>query len=113
MHEMSICESVVQMLEEQAAVHSYTRVKAVWLEIGPLAGVEPEALTFCFDAVTRGTLAEKARLEIVHTPVAAWCMPCGKSVGIANRFDSCPDCGSHQLQITGGNELRIKSMEVD
>ena len=113
MHEMSICQSVVQVLEEQAAAHSYKRVKAVWLEIGPLAAVEPEALMFCFDAATRGTLAENAKLEIISTQAAAWCMPCEKSVNIASRFDSCPDCGSHQLQITGGEELRIKSMEVD
>ncbi|MGO9171407.1 MAG: hydrogenase maturation nickel metallochaperone HypA [Rhodomicrobium sp.] len=113
MHEMSLCQSVLQMLEEQAAVHSYTRVKAVWLEIGPLAGVEPEAMMFCFDAVTRGTLAENARFEIVHTQAKAWCMGCSKSVDITNRFDSCPDCGSYQLQITGGDELRIKQMEVD
>lgn len=113
MHEMSICQSVVQILEGQAAVHSYSHVKTVWLEIGPLAGVEPEALMFCFDAATRGTLAENARLEVIHTPATAWCMPCEKNVAIANRFDGCPDCGSHQLHITGGEELRIKSMEVD
>lgn len=113
MHEMSICESVVQILKEQARFHGYSRVKAVWLEIGPLAAVEPEAMRFCFDAVTRGTLAEKARLEIVDIPATAWCMACAKGVRIANRFDSCPDCGSHQMQITGGDELRIKQMEVD
>ncbi len=113
MHEMSVCQSVVQMLEEQAAVHSYTRVKAVWLEIGPLAAIEPEAMIFCFDAVSRGTLAENARLEIIHTPATAWCMSCAKSVAVANRFDSCPGCGSHQMQITGGDELKIKQMEVD
>jgi hydrogenase nickel incorporation protein HypA/HybF len=113
MHEMSICESVVQTLEEQAAVHSYTRVKAVWLEIGPLAAIEPEAMMFCFDAVSRGTLAENARLEIIAMPATAWCMACAKNVDIANRFDSCPDCGSQQMQVTGGDELRIKQMEVD
>ncbi len=112
MHEMSICQSVVQMLEEQAAVHSYTRVKAVWLEIGPLAAIEPEAMMFCFDAVTRGTIAEDARLEIINTPASAWCMACSKTVAIAKRFDSCPDCGSYQLQITGGDELKLKQMEV-
>lgn len=113
MHEMSICMSVVAALEEQAKVHSYTRVKAVWLEIGPLAGVEPESLIFCFDAATRGTLAENAKLEIVYTPLVAWCMSCSKNVNLANRLDTCPDCGGGELQITGGNELRIKSMEVD
>ncbi len=113
MHEMSICLSVVQALTEQAKVHSYERVKAVWLEIGPLAGVEPESLMFCFDAVAQGTLAEGARLEIIQTPVVAWCMTCSKNVNLGSRFDGCPECGGRELQITGGNELRIKSMEVE
>ena len=113
MHEMSICMSVVEALKEQAKVHSYTRVKSVLLEIGPLAGVEAESLLFCFDAVAQGTLAEGAKLEIVHTPLVAWCMTCSKNVTPEHRFDGCPECGGHQLQITGGNELRIKSMEVD
>ena len=113
MHEMSLCESVVQLLEEQAAVHSYSRVKTVWLEVGPLAAIEPEALLFCFGAAARGTLAENARLEIVRTPAFAWCMACAKSVAITSRLDSCPDCGSCQIQVTGGDELRIKQMEVE
>lgn len=113
MHEMSICLSVVQALKEQAKVHSYERVKAVWLEIGPLAGVEPELLLFCFDAVAQGTLAEGARLEIIQTPVVAWCMSCSKNVNLGSRFDGCPECSGRELQITGGNELRIKSMEVE
>jgi hydrogenase nickel incorporation protein HypA/HybF len=113
MHEMSICESVVQVLEEQAAAQQFARVKLVRLEVGPFSGVELEALRFCFDAVTRGTLAEGAALEIVTPPAAAWCLPCGKAVAIKERHDECPECGGFQLQITGGTELRIKELEVD
>jgi hydrogenase nickel incorporation protein HypA/HybF len=57
MHEMSLCQGMVQIIEEKAKAHAYTRVRTVRLEIGPLATVEPEAMRFCFDAATRGTLA--------------------------------------------------------
>ena len=60
MHEMSIAEGIVQVLEEQAKEQHYSKVKTVWLEIGPLAMIESEALSFCFEAVTRGTLAQDA-----------------------------------------------------
>lgn len=113
MHEMAICESIVQVLQQQAAAQNYGRVKTVWLEIGPLAGVELEALRFSFDAVTRGTLADRAKLEIIETIGEAWCMQCAESVQVAQRYDACPDCGSHQLQLTGGEELRIKELEVE
>ena len=77
MHEMSLAEGMLQLVEDGARANAATGVKAVWLEIGALAQVEVEALRFCFDAVTRGTLAEGARLEIVTPPGLAWCMPCG------------------------------------
>ena len=113
MHEMSICESIVSVIERQAVEQSFARVNMVRLEIGALAGVEIEALRFSFDVVTRGGIAQGARLEVIELPVRAWCLPCARSVTVAARYDACPNCGSHQVQITGGDELRIKEMEVD
>jgi len=113
MHEMSLCEGVIQVLEESARQQGFSRVKTVWLEIGALAGVEPEAMRFSFDVIKRGTLAEAARLEIIETPGQAWCLPCAKVIAIQQRFDACPDCGSYQLQVTGGEELRVKELEVE
>jgi len=113
MHEMSICEGIVDVLEEQAVSQNFKKVEKVRLEIGPLSGVEIEALRFCFDAVTRGTIAENAALEILETRGEAWCLKCAKTVVVKQRFDACPDCGSYQLQVTGGDELRIKDLEVN
>jgi len=113
MHEMSIAEGVVQVLEEQARIQGYTRVKHVWLEIGPLAAVEKEALKFCFEAVTASTLAEGAGLDIIDLPGEAWCLACSSTVPISKRYDSCSRCGSYQLQVTRGDELRIKELEVE
>jgi hydrogenase nickel incorporation protein HypA/HybF len=113
MHEMSLAESVLQIIEDAAARERFARVRAVWLEIGALAGVEPEAMRFCFDAVTRESVAEGARLEIVCAPGTAWCMPCSQPVAIATRGDPCPNCGSFQLQVTGGADLRLRELEVE
>lgn len=113
MHEMSLCESILKVLEEQARAQDYTRVKVVRLEIGALAGVEPEAMRFGFDVVKKGTLADQAVLEIIEVPGTAWCMPCGRTVAVQQRFDACPHCGGYQLQVTGGEELQIKELEVE
>ncbi len=113
MHEMSLCEGVLQILEDNAKTQGFKQVKTVWLEIGALAGVEIEAMTFCFDAVTRGSLADKAKLEIIKKPGIAWCMKCSKNVEVLQRFDKCPDCGSYQLQVVAGDEMRIKELEVE
>ncbi|HID46972.1 MAG TPA: hydrogenase maturation nickel metallochaperone HypA [Chromatiaceae bacterium] len=101
MHEMSLCEGVIQVLEDSAKTQGFTRIKTVWLEIGALAGVEIEAMRFSFEAIKKGTMAEDARLEIIDRPGQAWCLPCAKTVAIKQRFDACPHCGSYELQVTG------------
>lgn len=113
MHEMSLAEGIVRILEQEAANQGFTRVKIVWLELGELSHVSPEAMEFCFDAVTRTTLAEGARLEIIRVPGTAWCMACAEPITITNRVDGCPKCGGHQLQITGGEDMRLKELEVE
>jgi hydrogenase nickel incorporation protein HypA/HybF len=113
MHEMSLCEGVLQVLEDHARTQGYKRVTTVWLEIGSLSGVEVEAMRFSFEVVTNGSLANGARLEIIELPGEAWCMQCSQTVPVKQRFDACPDCGSYQLQVTGGDEMKIKELEVE
>ncbi len=110
---MSLCESVIQILQDNAEKQGFTRVKTVWLEIGELSGVEVEAMRFGFEVVSRGSLADGAALQIIDVPGTAWCMQCGKSVPVKQRFDACPNCGSYQLQVTAGDEMRIKELEVE
>jgi hydrogenase nickel incorporation protein HypA/HybF len=113
MHEFSLAEGVLQILEEAARREGFGHVRAVRLEIGRLSSVEPEALRCCFDAVTRHSVADGARLEIVETPGAAWCMACSAPAAIAAFGDACPRCGSYRLQVTEGTEMRVKDLEVE
>jgi hydrogenase nickel incorporation protein HypA/HybF len=112
MHEMALAESMLEIVEDTARRNGAARVKVVWLEIGALSHVAPEALRFCFDAVTRGGIADGATLEIVSTPGAAWCMPCGETVPLARLGDACPRCGSYQLTVARGGEMRVKEIEI-
>ncbi|TWB23759.1 hydrogenase-3 nickel incorporation protein HypA [Nitrospirillum amazonense] len=112
MHEMAICENIRVLIEEQARTQHFSRVERVCLEIGALSGVEVEALRFGFDVVMRGSVAADARLEIVETAGTAWCLPCAVAVTIGRRYDPCPRCGSHQIQVTGGEEMKIRELEV-
>jgi len=110
---MSLAEGVVKIVEETAASAGGGRVTAVWLDIGALSAVEPEALRFCFDAVARDTLAQGARLEIAVTAGAGWCLPCGRTVVLGALYDPCPWCGRHQVQPTAGTEMRVIEIEVE
>ena len=113
MHEMSLCEGILGIIEEHAQNQGFKKVNALWLEIGAFAGVEIEALRFSFEVITKNTIAEQVRLHIIDIPGTAWCMQCSKTVAIKRRFDACPHCGGYQLQITGGEEMRVKELEVE
>ncbi|MDX2483447.1 MAG: hydrogenase maturation nickel metallochaperone HypA [Pseudodonghicola sp.] len=112
MHEMSLCEGVRSVIEEAAVKNGFSGVKTVRLEIGKFAGVEKPALEFAFDVVMRGSVADGAALVMIDLPGRAMCYDCLKEVSIENRLDCCPDCGGGKLMPVGGDEMRIKDLEV-
>lgn len=113
MHEMALTESILGLVEDEARTAGFTKVKLVRLEVGALSHVSAEALVFCFDAVTRGTVAEGAVLDIVTVEGAGWCLDCSRTVPLAERFGVCPICGNHHVQMTAGDDLRVKELEVE
>ncbi|MDP2005853.1 MAG: hydrogenase maturation nickel metallochaperone HypA [Rubrivivax sp.] len=113
MHEMSLAESVREIVDDTARAHGAQRVKVVRLEIGRLSQVEVEAMRFAFEVVQHGSLAEGARLDIVEADGTAWCMRCSESVVITRRGDPCPRCASYQLQVTGGDRMRVMDIEIE
>ncbi len=113
MHEMSLTESIVEIAVETAKREGASRVRRVFVDIGALSCVEPEALLFCFSAVSAGTIAEGAALEITRIPGAGWCIDCGKTVPLAERYGPCPECGGFRVRMTAGDEMRVKEIEVD
>lgn len=112
MHEMSLADGVVRIIEQQARQHGFAKVLVVRLEIGQLAHVDPDALAFCFEAVAKGSKAEGARLEIEHTKGLVWCFGCSRQVEIKAWGQPCPACGGYDLKDGGGQDMRIKDLEV-
>ena len=112
MHELSLCQAIIETMQQGAAEHHYETVKGVRLEIGPFAAVDEAALRFAFDVAKENTLAAGARLEIIKPAATAHCRACGQESEIAQRFDPCPRCGSHELELLSGEELRILDLEV-
>jgi len=108
MHEMAITQSVVDAVCEHAAGR---RVHSVKLEIGALCAVVPDSMLFCFELATEGTVADGARLELDLLPGQARCRTCGRDFELSDPILLCP-CGSADVEVLAGNDLRIMSMEV-
>lgn len=112
MHEMSLCEGIRDVIEDQARKHGVEKISKVRVEIGRFAGVETDALQFAFDIVMRGSVAEGAQLITIDLPGKALCYDCVKEVEIDQRLDPCPLCGGGKLMPQGGDEMKIKDLEV-
>jgi hydrogenase nickel incorporation protein HypA/HybF len=110
MHELSITQSVVDICEQNSGGR---RVLAVTLELGELSGIIPDAVEFCFEACTKGTLLEGARLIIDVIPPKGLCRGCGKDFPVSAYYDSCPHCGGYSVELLTGEEMRVKELEVE
>ncbi|WP_280461329.1 hydrogenase maturation nickel metallochaperone HypA [Nocardia carnea] len=108
MHELAITQGIVDTVCDHAAGR---RVHHVTVEVGELATVVVEALRFCFELATGGTVAQGASLEIVPVPGVARCRACGAEFVVTDPVLLC-GCGSADADLLSGQDLRIRSMEV-
>jgi hydrogenase nickel incorporation protein HypA/HybF len=108
-HELALTESIVSAVCDCIGAG---RVRRVVLEVGRLSGVVPDALRFCFDVCAADTVVAGASLDIREIPGLARCAACGGVVELDFPFGLCP-CGSAELEVLQGRELRIKEVEVD
>ena len=89
-------------------------INSVEIEVGDLAGVEIDALEFCFEVARRGTpAASEARLVIRRVDGRGECVACGANVAVDDFVDLCPECGVGLVEITHGREMRVVSINVD
>ena len=113
MHELSLAQSVVELIEAAALREGFTRAHTVRLEIGALSCVEPEALRFAFESATAGSCAQGARLEILPVPGQGECPACSHQAAMDKLYDLCPACGTAPLRVLRGTEMRVRDLDVE
>lgn len=111
MHELSIAQSLLDIIVDESTRNRLSRVSKVRLRIGELAAVVPESLRFCFDLVSRDTVASGATVEIESVAVTARCDGCDFSFDVRDRVFECPRCGEPVLEMLSGRELYVMSIE--
>ena len=111
MHELGLTQALVDLAVEAAGTHGGTRVTRLVVEIGKLSAVLPDAVRFCFELCSAGTVVEGAVLEILEPPGRATCQTCRAEVTLARPYGVCA-CGSSDLAWISGDEVTLKEMEV-
>ena len=109
MHELSITRNIVSIVAERAGQR---RVRRVRLQVGKLSGIEVSAVRFCYDVCAAGTVLEGSTLEVEELEGRARCLQCRQEVSIAHFTARCPCERRARVEMTQGEELLIKEMEV-
>lgn len=114
MHEITLCQNAVEIMLKFGRKNNARRITAVWMNIGALSCVEPEALQFCFELVCRETLAEGCVLHL-DTPLAqSRCHDCQNDFRLL-RPDVllCPECGGRNVRVIADDGMKIKRIEIE
>jgi hydrogenase nickel incorporation protein HypA/HybF len=112
MHELSVCQSLLDQVQGIARDHGATRVERILLQIGPLSGVEAALLRNAYPLAAAGTLAEDAILDIEPAAVRVHCTQCGADSDATPNRLLCAACGSHQTRLVSGDELLLARVEL-
>ena len=112
MHELSLMEAVRDQALAAASAEGATRITAISLRIGSLAGVEPEALRFAHAVVMAGTIAAGAELRIEVVIARFFCEPCQQAFDTEQGDCLCLHCGSFSRRLRQGRELELTSLEL-
>jgi hydrogenase nickel incorporation protein HypA/HybF len=111
MHELAIAESLLEIVVEEGLRHDLERIRIIRLQIGAMANVIPEALTFSFEMVSQNTIASGAVLEIETVPLVAQCSECGQRFDVVDQVFLCTRCGKPDIKLVSGRELSLVNLE--
>ncbi|MBM5570961.1 MULTISPECIES: hydrogenase maturation nickel metallochaperone HypA [Deefgea] len=112
MHELSLAENVIRIVESAAKQSRAQRVTRVRLAIGVLAHVDADTLQFCCGLAARQTMLEGAEFSVERTQGQAHCNGCEQNVVLERVGIPCPRCGSFDLQVIAGEEMQVLDISI-
>lgn len=112
MHELSIALSMIEEIEEQTEKHGGGVVEAVYVRIGVLSGVDPQALRFAYELACEGTALTSSRLEIESVELRVFCPQCATTHTPDPQHILCPRCLTPEQEILDGRELEVRALEL-
>lgn len=113
MHEQSIVESILSMALKKAALADARKILSIDLVVGDYTGVVDDAVNFYFGFLSQNTIAAGARINYTHVSGQLRCRDCDRLFPMQRRDYQCPECKGKRMEIVGGRELYIETMEVE
>jgi hydrogenase nickel incorporation protein HypA/HybF len=115
MHELPVMEQVLKVVLKHAASNGVSRVLGVQIEVGVMSDLEEEWMQRYFDHLSRGSVAEGARLKVERVPARMTCAACGSTFNpdmTSQKRLVCPECESPNCRLISGQEYRVVNLEA-
>lgn len=112
MHELSVCQNIIDQVSRIAAEHQSSVVEKIYLQIGPLSGVEPDLLQSAFPIARAESVASHAELVIKLAPVRVHCASCDTDSDAKSNRLVCGNCGNWQTRLLSGDEMILERVEL-
>lgn len=113
MHELSICQSMLRIVDKAMEDHPGAKLQRIYVDVGMGSTVEPFLLKEAFEIAATGSAHEGAELVVNEIPLIGRCLSCEKSFEYRELALGCPECGSVKVNIESGLELTVKELEID
>lgn len=113
MHEIGIANAILDAVRAESCQRLGSVPCKVAVRIGELAAVDPDALRFGFEALTRETELQSLKLEIEMCPRRHFCSQCNFQFQVVAFDFCCPQCGRESTKCVGGEELEIAYLEME
>ena len=113
MHEMEVAGNILELIEQEMERHPGAKLVSFEIRVGELSCVQEHSLRFCLEATLKDTPWPEAAIRIVFEPVGARCRACGEAFAPQDYVFLCPKCEGMDVEVTGGKEVCLESLEID
>jgi hydrogenase nickel incorporation protein HypA/HybF len=113
MHELSVTESILEISLRHANDANAKRVTNLYLVVGQLASIVDDSVQFYWDIVSKGTIADGARLHFRRLPATLVCLDCNHQYNPDGNGFSCPECKSDHVKVISGDEFFMEAIDVE
>jgi hydrogenase nickel incorporation protein HypA/HybF len=112
MHELGIAQNILEIVQQSVPKEQIAAVRSIRIRVGPLSGVVPDSLEFCFQAIVNETEMQKASLAFEQLPAILNCKKCSYRFQIKDLEFLCRSCGGSDLELVSGRELEVVEIEL-
>ena len=113
MREFSLAVDIVNIAVEHAVKANAVRVLTLEIDVGKLTGIQVHSLEIALKAAIKETMLDGADVKINQIEGKARCKDCQALFDAEEINSECPNCKSHVNEMVQGQELRVRSIEVE